>query len=304
MGGRFGSVITAMATPFDGDGNVDLDRAQELANWLLDHGSDGLVVAGSTGEGATLSDVEKVDLWRAVVAAAAGRAPVIAGTGTNDTAHSIHLTKEAAGVGCDAALVVTPYYNKPPQRGLDAHFRAVAAATDLPNILYNIPSRTATLIEPETLLKLAHQVGNIVGVKDATADIATAVRVIRDAPEGFEVLSGNDNDTLPLVCVGATGVIAVASHLAGERMNEMVRAATAGDLGTARKINDELQPLYRGLFVAGNPISLKAAMAMAGHPIGDPRLPLVPATVEERRAILDALGASGILQAMGDSGVL
>jgi len=275
--------------------SVDLARAQELAEWLLDHGSDGLVVAGSTGEGATLSDAEKIDLWRAVVGAVGGRAPVVAGTGTYDTAHSIHLTKEAERVGCDAALVVTPYYNRPPQRGLDAHFRAVAAATDLPNVLYNIPSRTVTVIEPETLLTLAHEVDNIVGVKDATADFGTAARVIRDAPEGFEVLSGHVNDTFPLVCLGASGVIAVASHLAGERMNEMVRAATAGDLGTARKINDGLQPLYKALFVAGNPISLKAAMEMAGQPVGDPRLPLVPATADERTAIRRGLEDAGVL---------
>jgi len=292
---RFGSVITAMATPFKDDLTLDLDRAQELAAWLLDHGSDGLVIAGSTGEGATLSDQEKVDLWRAVAQAVGDRAAVIAGSGTYDTAHSIHLTKEAQAAGCDAVLVVTPYYNRPPQRGLDAHFRAVAAATDLPNILYNIPSRTACLIEPETLLTLAHDVENIVGVKDATADFATAARVIRDAPEGFEVLSGNDGDTYPLVCLGAAGVIAVAAHLAGERMREMVRAARQGDLGTARKINDELQPLYKGLFIVSNPIPLKAAMEMIGQPVGQPRLPLVPATADERSTIRRALEDARVL---------
>jgi 4-hydroxy-tetrahydrodipicolinate synthase len=293
--GRFGSVITAMATPFHQDGSLDLGRAEELASWLVDHGSDGLVVAGSTGEGATLSDKEKVDLWRAVVHAVGDRAPVIAGSGTYDTAHSIHLTKEAQAAGCDAVLVVTPYYNRPPQRGLDAHFRAVAAGTDLPNILYNIPSRTATVIEPETLLTLAHEVENIVGVKDATADFATAARVIREAPEGFEVISGNDGDTYPLVCLGAAGVIAVASHLAGERMNEMVRAAKQGDLGTARKLNDEVSPLYKALFIVSNPIPLKAAMEMLGQPVGDPRLPLVPATEGERATIRRAMEDAGVL---------
>jgi len=295
MTGRFGSVITAMATPFGTDGSLDLDRAQELAVWLLDHGSDGLVIAGSTGEGATLSDQEKIDLWRRIVQAVDGRAPVIAGTGTYDTAHSIHLTKEAAAAGCDAVLVVTPYYNRPPQRGLIEHFKAVAAATDLPNILYNIPSRTACVIEPETLLTLAHDVDNIVGVKDATADFAGAARVIRDAPEGFEVISGNDGDTYPLVCLGAAGVIAVASHLAGERMNEMVRAANQVDLGTARKINDGLFPLYKGLFVVSNPIPLKAAMEMIAQPVGDPRLPLVPANEAERATIRRALEDAGVL---------
>ncbi len=298
MTARFGSVITAMATPFDNDGGLDLARAEELANWLLDHGSDGLVVAGSTGEGATLSDQEKVDLWRTVAHAVAGRTPkpaVIAGTGTYDTAHSIHLTKEAAAVGADAALVVTPYYNRPPQRGLDAHFRAVAAATDLPNILYNIPSRTACVIEADTLLGLAHGVDNIVGVKDATADFGTAARVIREAPEGFEVLSGNDNDTFPLVCLGASGVVGVATHLAGERMGEMVRSVKDGDLGTARKINDALYPLYKGLFIVSNPIPLKAAMEMAGQPVGDPRLPLVPASDAERETVRRAMEDAGVL---------
>jgi 4-hydroxy-tetrahydrodipicolinate synthase len=287
-----------MATPFDTAGALDLARAEELANWLLDHGSDGLVIAGSTGEGATLSDQEKVDLWRTVAQAVHGRTPkpsVIAGTGTYDTAHSIHLTKEAAAAGVDAALVVTPYYNRPPQRGLDAHFRAVAGATDLPNILYNIPSRTACVIEADTLLGLAHGVDNIVGVKDATADFGTAARVIREAPDGFEVLSGNDNDTFPLVCLGASGVVGVATHLAGERMGEMIRSAKDGDLGTARKINDALYPLYKGLFIVSNPIPLKAAMEMAGQPVGDPRLPLVPASDAERETVRRALEDAGVL---------
>jgi 4-hydroxy-tetrahydrodipicolinate synthase len=295
MTGRFGSVITAMATPFRDDFSLDLDRAQELASWLLDHGSDGLVVAGSTGEGATLSDGEKADLFRAVVEAVNGRGAVIAGTGTYDTAHSIHLTKEAEAAGCDAALVVTPYYNRPPQRGLDAHFRAIAGATGLPVILYNIPSRTACLIEAGTLLRLANEVSNIVAVKDATADLGTAARVIRDAPDGFEVLSGNDGDTFALVCLGATGVIAVASHVAGEHMREMVDLIQAGDHVSARKINDRLVPLYTGLYVVSNPIPLKAALEMIGQPVGPPRLPLVPATEDERAVIRKALVDAGVL---------
>jgi 4-hydroxy-tetrahydrodipicolinate synthase len=295
MSGRFGSIVTAMATPFAPDGALDLDRAQELAVWLLDHGSDALVIAGSTGEAATLSDTEKRDLWAAVVRAVDGRAPVIAGSGTYDTAHSVHLTKEAAAAGCDAVLVVTPYYNRPPQRGLDAHFRAVAAATDLPNILYNIPGRTACTIEPATLLTLAEQVENIVAVKDATGDFKTIARIIADAPDDFDVYSGDDWAALPVVMLGGVGVISVASHLAGTRMGEMLRAATAGDLGTARKINDELQPLYTGLFIVSNPIPLKAAMAMVGQPVGDPRLPLVPATDQERERIRRAMEDAGAL---------
>jgi 4-hydroxy-tetrahydrodipicolinate synthase len=295
MAGRFGSVITAMATPFREDLSLDLGRAQELAGWLLDHGSDALVVAGSTGEAPTLTHQEKDQLFRAVVEVAAGRAKVIAGTGTYSTAESVELTKGAEAAGCDAVLVVTPYYNRPPQRGLDAHFRTVAAATALPVVLYNIPSRTACLIEADTLLRLAHEVGNIVAVKDATADYSTAARIIRDSPEGFEVLSGNDGDTFPLVCLGAAGVIAVASHLAGEHMREMVELIVAGDHGAARKINDRLMPLYTGLFVTSNPIPLKAALDMIGQPVGPPRLPLVPATEAEREQIRRSMVDAGII---------
>jgi len=284
-----------MATPFRADFSLDLERAQGLASWLFDHGSDSLVVAGSTGEGATVTDAEKRDLFRAVVEVANGRGQVIAGTGTYDTAHTIHLTKDAEAAGCDGALVVTPYYNRPPQRGLDAHFRAVAGSTGLPVILYNIPGRTACLIEAETLLRLAHEVENIVAVKDATADFNTAARIVRDAPDGFEVYSGDDWATLGFVALGGVGVISVASHLVGEPMGDMIRSAQSGDLGTARKINDQLQPLYRGLFIVSNPIPLKAALEMAGQPVGPPRLPLVPATDDERAAIRRAMEDAGVL---------
>jgi 4-hydroxy-tetrahydrodipicolinate synthase len=295
MGGRFGSVITAMATPFRDDFSLDLDRAQELASWLLDHGSDALVVFGSTGEAATLSDDEKRDLLRAVKEAANGGGHVIAGTGTYDTAHSIHLTRMAQENGADAVLTVTPYYNKPPQRGLIAHFTAIAKSTNLPVILYNIPGRSACTIEADTLLRLAADVPNIVAVKDATADFQTASRIVAESPPDFEVYSGDDWATFPMVALGAKGVISVAAHLAGERMRDMVQLTVAGDAAAARKIHDELMPLYRGLFIVSNPIPLKAALEMAGMPVGPPRLPLVPATDDERARIRQAMIDAGVL---------
>ena len=295
MSGRFGSVITAMVTPFRDDFSLNLDGGQSLAEHLLDHGSDALVVAGTTGEGPALSHHEKEELFRAVVEVAKGRGKVICNTGTYNTDESIELTALAEKAGADGVLVVTPYYNRPPQRGLIAHFTGVAGATGLPVILYNIPSRTACLIEADTLLRLAREVGNIVAVKDATADLNTAARIIRDAPDGFEVLSGNDGDTFALVCLGAAGVIAVASHLAGEHMREMVELIAAGDHAAARKINDRLLPLYKGLFVTSNPIPLKAALDMIGQPVGPPRLPLVPATEAEREQIRRSMVDAGIV---------
>jgi 4-hydroxy-tetrahydrodipicolinate synthase len=295
MAGRFGSVITAMATPFRDDFSLDLGRAQELASWLLDHGSDGLVVFGSTGEAATQSDAEKRDLLRAVKEAAAGRGSIIAGTGTYDTHHSIELTRMAEENGADAVLTVTPYYNRPPQRGLIAHFTAIATSTALPVILYNIPGRSACTIEGDTLLRLAADVPTIVAVKDATADFQTASRIIAESPPEFEVYSGDDWATFPMVALGAKGVISVASHLVGDRMRDMIQLTEAGDAAAARKIHDELMPIYRGLFIVSNPIPLKAALEMAGRPVGPPRLPLVPATDDERARIRQAMVDSGVL---------
>lgn len=294
MAGRFGSVITAMVTPFYPDGRLDVDGAQSLARQLLDDGSDALVVTGSTGEAATLAHREKVELYRAVVEAAQGRGKVLAGTGTYDTAETVELTHEAQEAGVDGALVVTPYYNRPPQRGLIAHFTAVAESTELPLIVYNIPSRTATLIEADTLLRLA-EVENIVAVKDATGDLRTAARIVAESPPGFEVLSGDDWATFEFVCLGATGVISVASHLVGTRMGEMIRLCRTGDVSGALKIHNQLAPLFDALFITSNPIPLKAALEMVGRPAGPPRLPLVPATAEERDRIERALRDAGLL---------
>jgi 4-hydroxy-tetrahydrodipicolinate synthase len=294
MGGRFGRVVTAMVTPFKDDLSLDVDRAQELARWLADNGSDGLVVAGSTGEAATLSDEEKIDLWRAVAEAVEGKAKVIAGSGTYDTAHSVHLTEEAERAGVDGILAVTPYYNKPPQRGLIEHFSKIAGSTGLPVLLYNIPGRTALRIEHDTLLRLA-EVDNIVGVKDATGDLDAASRLIAESPDGFEVCSGDDWATYGFCCLGGVGVISVASHLAGERMNQMIGAIEQGDIGSARKIHEQLLPLYRALFIVSNPIPVKAAMALVGQPAGSPRLPLVPASEDEVGQVKAAMQQVGIL---------
>jgi 4-hydroxy-tetrahydrodipicolinate synthase len=294
MPGRFGPVVTAMATPFAEDGSLDVPRAQELARRLLDTGSSSLVVAGSTGEAATMSDQEKDALFRAVVEAVEGRGTVIAGTGTYDTAHSIHLSEWAEKAGVDALLVVTPYYNKPPQRGLIEHFTAVARATSLPNIVYNIPGRTATRIAQETLLRLA-EVENIVAVKDSTADLDGQAHLLREVPDGFDVYQGDDWATFVSVCLGAAGVISVASHLVGDRIAEMIEFIESGDVASGRKIHLDLLPLFDALFVTSNPIPLKAALGLAGFPVGKPRLPLVPANQDELAVLRGAMEGAGLI---------
>jgi 4-hydroxy-tetrahydrodipicolinate synthase len=292
--GQFGGLITAMVTPFDSDGRVELGAAQKIAAWLLDNGSEGLVVTGTTGEGPTLTDQEKAGLWRAVVEAVGDRGSVIAGSGTNDTAHSIHLTREAEKAGCDAALVVTPYYNRPPQSGLLAHFQAVAQATGLPILLYDIPARTGRKIDHATLLRLA-ETPNIVGVKDAAGDVQGAARLVAEAPDGFEVYCGNDADTLPWLSVGAAGVVSVASHVAGPKMAEMMDAYWAGDPDRARRLNAELIGIYDAMAVTANPIPVKAAMELAGHPAGAPRLPLLEATPDEVARVREAMRSAGMV---------
>lgn len=294
MAGQFGSVVTAMVTPFRDDYSLDLDGAQELTRYLLDSGSEAVFVAGSTGESPTLKRPEKRDLYRAIIEAAQGRGKVIAGTGTYDTEETIELTREAEEAGVDGVVVVTPYYNRPPQRGLIAHFTKVADSTSLPVLLYNIPSRTATLIEADTLLRLA-EVENIIGVKDSTSDFQTLSRIISEAPAGFEVYSGDDWATFPMVCLGAVGVISVAAHLVGERIAEMIRLARMGDVSGGWKIHSTLLPLFKTLFITSNPIPVKAALEIAGRPAGPPRLPLLPATPEEREKIERSMRDLGLV---------
>ncbi len=266
-----------MVTPFRDDGSLDLDGAAALARWLTEHGNDALVVAGTTGESPALSDAEKVALWRAV--AGAVDVPVVAGTSTADTAHSVTLTKAAVAAGVTGILAVTPYYNRPSQAGIEAHLRAIgAAAGDLPVWLYDIPVRTGRRVAREVIWRLAGD-GVIVGVKDATADPAGAARLVAGAPAGFELYSGNDGDTLPLLAIGAAGVISVESHWAGHLLGQMAAAFWKGDIDHARALNVSLQSshLYQTSDESPNPIPAKAMLRALGLPAGQCRLPLGPA---------------------------
>jgi 4-hydroxy-tetrahydrodipicolinate synthase len=291
--GRFGAVITAMVTPFDADGALDVDGAVTLARWLTSHGSDGLVVAGTTGEGPVLSDAERAELWRAVSDAVT--VPVLAGTGSNDTRHSVECTKLAEAAGVSAALVVTPYYSRPSQAGLDAHFRAVASATRLPVMLYDIPVRTGRRIGRDTMMRLAREVSNIVAVKDSTGDPAGSARLIAEAPEGFELYCGDDALILPLLSVGAVGAVSVASHWAGEEVSDMVAAWFKGDAEGAQMANARLFESYdfETSEAFPNPLPAKAACRVLGLPAGQCRLPLGPGRVEleeQARTVLSNLG--------------
>jgi 4-hydroxy-tetrahydrodipicolinate synthase len=271
---RFGQVLTAMVTPFDARGDVDLTGAAELARWLVSRGNDGLVLTGSTGEASTLTDDEQVGLWRAVRAAV--DVPLVAGSGTNDTRHAAELTAAAADAGMDGVLVVTPYYNRPSQAGIEAHFRAVAAATELPVLLYDIPIRSGRRISQEVIWRLAQDVDNIVGVKDALGDPSESARLMARAPEGFELYSGDDSFTLPLLAIGAVGVISVAGHWAAREMGEMIDAFTKGDVAHARAINARLVESWD--FESGdltpNPMPTKALLRALGQPAGQCRLPM------------------------------
>jgi 4-hydroxy-tetrahydrodipicolinate synthase len=288
--GRFGAVLTAMVTPFDDAGALDVDGAVTLARWLVQHGSDGLVVAGTTGESPVLSDDEKFALWEAVAAAVS--VPVIAGSTSNDTAHSVGLTLRAAEAGVAGILAVTPYYSRPSQAGLDAHFRAVAAATSLPVLIYDIPIRTGRKVAHETLVTLARDVPTIVGVKDATGNPAESARLIAEAPPGFDMYSGDDALTVPLLAVGAAGVISVAAHWAGEDISQMVASFFKGDVDGARRVNARLMESWS--FQSGdltpNPIPAKSMMRALGLPAGQCRLPLGPAPDGLEDRALEVLG--------------
>ena len=285
---EFGRVITAMVTPMDRALAVDYERAAGLAKRLVDHGSDGLVVSGTTGESPTLTDEERIRLFRTVKQAVGDRAAVIAGTGTYDTAHSIHLTEEAERAGCDGVLLVNPYYNKPSQEGLYQHFKAIATRTRLPVMLYNIPSRTSVNCEPQTIARLA-EVPNIVAVKEASGNLDQMSHVRRLTPPSFKLYSGDDSLTLPLLAVGGAGVVSVAAHVAGREIGEMIDAFFAGQVGRATELHLRLWPLFKVLFITTSPTPVKAAMALAGFDCGGLRLPLVEATSKEREQIAAVL---------------
>jgi 4-hydroxy-tetrahydrodipicolinate synthase len=282
-----------MVTPFDEtSGLLDLDQAKRLATALLDSGTQGLVVCGTTGESPTLSNHEKLALLEATVDVAHARGkPVIAGTTTYNTAESIEMSREAARLGVDGILGTVPYYNNPPQEGLFQHFRAIARAVDLPVILYNIPGRSPRNMEASTTLRLAREVPNIVGVKEASANLKQIGEIIRDAPTGFRVWSGNDADILTILALGGYGVVSVAAHLVGPQIAELISAFIAGDTARAAEIHHRLMPLVDALFVTSSPIPLKYALNRIGMRVGPTRLPLVP--IDSRsQAIMDAALAS------------
>ncbi len=288
-----GRLCTAMITPFRADGAVDLEATAELARALVASGTESIVVTGSTGEGATLSEDETIEVWRTVNQAVGGDVAVIAGATNNDTARSIALCQEAERLGLDAVLLTVPAYNKPTQAGLIAHFTAIAEATSLPGLLYNVPGRTSLNMTAATTLELA-QLPNVCGIKEASGDLAQIAAIIDGAPAGFQVWSGNDGDTLPVLALGGYGVVSVAGHLVGRQIRELISACVAGSNETAASIHHTLTPLIEALFCESNPTPLKFALNEVGFTVGDPRLPLLPATESARATVRAALDAAQI----------
>jgi 4-hydroxy-tetrahydrodipicolinate synthase len=285
-----------MVTPFAEDLSVDLDAAAALASHLVESGNDGIVVTGTTGESPTLSLSERADLYRVVKQTVGGRAVVIAGTGTNDTAHSIEYSRAAEKAGVDGLLLVTPYYNNPPQEALYRHFKAIAEATALPAMLYNVPSRTVRNIEAATTLRLARDVENITSVKEASGNLGQISTILAGAPEGFAVYSGDDMATLPMLAMGAVGVVSVAAHVVGPQMRAMITEFLAGEVARAAEWHQRLTPVFHALFCTTNPIPLKAALDHLGLPGGGRlRPPLIEATEAERRQVVEALAALGVI---------
>ncbi|MBD8004075.1 4-hydroxy-tetrahydrodipicolinate synthase [Bacillus norwichensis] len=278
---QFGRVSTAMVTPFDIKGNVDFQKTSKLVNHLINSGTDSLVVAGTTGESPTLTTEEKLALFEHVVKEAAGRVPVIAGTGSNNTYESIELTKKAEELGVDAIMLVAPYYNKPNQAGLFKHFEAIAGATKLPVMLYNIPGRSSINLLPDTVIELS-KIDNIVAIKEASGDLDAMAKIIANTPDDFILYSGDDALTLPVLSIGGVGIVSVASHVIGEEMQDMVKLFLNGDHAKAAVIHQQLLPFMKGIFKAPNPGPIKTALQFTGLDVGSVRLPLVPLSEEER----------------------
>lgn len=290
---RFGAVLVAMVTPFDEHLDLDLEASVALARWLVGQGADGLVLAGTTGEAPTLSDDEKTDLWRAVREVVS--VPLLAGTGSNDTRHTVELSRRAAEAGMDGLLVVTPYYNRPSQAGIEAHFRAVGQATDLPFLVYDIPVRAGRKVDREVLLRLAHEVPTMVGVKDAAGNPAESARLVAEAPDGFDLYSGDDAFTLPFLAIGGTGVIGIAAHWSAAEHAEMIAAHARGDVDTARRVNARLLDSYDFETWGGAPqaVTTKALLRTLGLAVGSTRPPIGPdpSGIEDAaRAVLEGLG--------------
>lgn len=278
---RFGRLVTAMVTPFNDQREIDYGKTERLIDHLLATGSEGIVVSGTTGESPTLTRTEKLELFRHVVAYAKGRCHIIAGTGSNDTAASIEFTQAVKEIGVDAVMLVAPYYSKTSQEGLYEHFKAIAASTDLPVMLYNVPGRTAVNMTAETTLRLA-QLPNVVCIKEASGNLGQMAKIIEHAPEGFELYSGDDGLTLPVLAIGGVGVISVASHVVGTQMQNMINAFFAGDYAQAASLHRKLLPVFEGLFAYPSPTPVKAALNKLGVDVGGVRLPLVELNEKEK----------------------
>lgn len=294
---NFGQLLTAMVTPFDEEGNIDFQATKTLVNYLIANGTDGLVVAGTTGESPTLTTEEKSDLFKFVVGVVDGRIPVIAGTGTNCTRSSIQLTKMAKTAGVDGVMLVTPYYNKPNQEGMYQHFKAIAESTDLPVMLYNIPGRSVVNMNEETVIRLA-QIDNIVCVKEASGDLEAMANIIQNTPSDFFVYSGDDSLTLPLLAIGGHGVVSVSAHVIGNEMKRMMTTFLNGNPQYAASLHRELLPIMKTMFIAPNPTPVKTALNMQGVNVGSVRLPLVPLTVEENEIVAKVLQSKLLFSAV------
>ena len=291
----FGRMLTAMVTPFDDNLEVNYDMAAQLAEYLLKQGNDGIVVNGTTGESPTLSDAEKLEMFRTVKKTVGSRAVVIAGTGSNDTRHCIELTKQAEECGVDGIMLVVPYYSKPSQEGLYRHFKAVAAQTSLPIILYNIPGRCGTNLLPETVVRLANEVPNIVAIKEASGNLDQIARLKTMVPADFAIYSGDDSLTLPILSIGGVGVISVVAHVVGKDLRRMVDAYFDGRVNEAQEINRKLYDIFKTMFITSNPVPVKYALNELGIKVGGVRLPLYEANEAEKAKIKASLNALGLL---------
>jgi 4-hydroxy-tetrahydrodipicolinate synthase len=290
---NFGQLLTAMVTPFDQNGEIDFNATRTLVDYLIDNGTDGIVVAGTTGESPTLTSDEKINLFKVVVDAVKGRVPVIAGTGSNNTRASISLTKQAEEAGVNGIMLVAPYYNKPSQEGMYQHFKAIAESTPLPIMLYNIPGRSVVNMSVETIVRLA-QIENIVAVKEASGNLDAMAEIINQAPSDFTLYSGDDGLTLPVLAIGGAGVVSVASHVIGNEMQEMINHFKNGQVQEAASTHRRLLPIMKALFTAPNPAPVKAALNINGVSVGSLRLPLLPLTEEETSALQSVLPAAKI----------
>lgn len=290
---NFGQVLTAMVTPFNQNGEIDFNATKTLVEHLITNGTDGLVVAGTTGESPTLTTEEKIELFKCVVEAAAGRVHVIAGTGSNNTQASISLTKLAEETGVDGIMLVAPYYNKPFQEGLYQHFKTIAESTSLPVMLYNIPGRSVVNISVETIVRLS-EIPNVVSIKEASGNLDAMAEIISKTPSDFTLYSGDDGLTIPVLAIGGAGVISVASHIIGNDMQEMINAFKNGDVQKAAATHRNLLPIMRALFIAPSPSPVKAALNLNGIQVGGVRLPMVPLSNKEQSALEEVLQASGI----------